>query len=233
MWIPGDHVDVWIAGLSGPEDHFRRAWDIMNEEERQRARRYRVPEAARRFIASRLFLRELLEGYTGMPAKDLRFRYGFGGKPEIDLPGALEFNLSHSADWAALAVAQGVRVGIDIEATREVDFTGLARRFFAPAEAKRIENCAPRDRLAAFFFYWTCKEAYLKARGDGLQAPLDGFKVLPAERGREVRLTSRIDPPGARWYLQTLDIATGVAGAIAVEGDARPVRCRFWPPPDA
>ena len=82
----------------------------------------------------------------------------------------------------------------------------------------------------AFFACWTRKEAYLKARGDGLSLPLDQFDVslMPGEPA--VLLSTKWDPQEAsRWSLQELRPDLGYAAALAVEGHYWQFKCWQWP----
>jgi 4'-phosphopantetheinyl transferase len=74
----------------------------------------------------------------------------------------------------ACAVARH-EVGVDVEASnRRVDFS-IADRFFAPEEARVVKSMAPDERSRIFFRFWTLKEAFIKATGEGLSRPLDSF----------------------------------------------------------
>ena len=68
-------------------------------------------------------------------------------------------------------------------------------------------------------YCWTCKEAYLKALGDGLSKALDQFDVLliPAEPVHLVNVEVDCDD-ATRWTLKALTPAPGYVAALAVEG---------------
>ena len=86
-------------------------------------------------------------------------------------------------------------------------------------------------RREAFFTCWTSKEAYIKARGEGLSLPLDRFDVslVPGEPAALLRTLG--DPHEAcRWSLQALAPGVGYAAALAVEGHGWRLSCWQWAP---
>jgi 4'-phosphopantetheinyl transferase len=139
------------------------------------------------------------------------------GKPKLIWPANnICFNLSHSGGLALLAITENRRVGVDLEIVNpSTEVADLSRRFFAPAEARQILALPPEAQAAAFFACWTRKEAFLKAIGLGLSAPLDGFEVTLGPD--PIRLISADSIGPGEWCM--VDISEpGVAAAVAVEG---------------
>ena len=84
----------------------------------------------------------------------------------------------------------------------------------------------------AFFLCWTRKEAYIKARGEGLSLPLDQFDVSLVPGEPAALLSTHRNPHEAfRWSLQELTPAPGYAAALAVEGHGWHLACWQWPDP--
>lgn len=208
-------VDLWFWRLDVP------AAAVLSAEEEARAARFVYAEDAARFRAARAGLRLVLAEHLGQAAAALRFAYGPEGKPA--LPGGPAFNLSHSGDWAALAVTARARIGIDIEAQRRVE-PEVAARFFSAAEQAALAALAPADWQEGFFQIWTRKEAFVKALGQGLRRPLDSFDVT---LGAAARLARLAEGGEAAWILENLALGAGYSGALAVETHGEAVKIRL------
>ena len=159
---------------------------FLDERELARAGRFRFERDRKRFAFFRAAIRLILGRYVGRPPRELRFAYSPEGKPSLAGRPAddfLEFNLAHSEDVALLAVGRGRRIGVDLERIRdERDTDEIAERFFSRDEVRALRALAPDQRRKAFFSCWTRKEAYVKARGDGLSMPLSSFSMSLAPR---------------------------------------------------
>ena len=119
----------------------------------------------------------------------------------------LNFNMTHSQGLALYGITRGRKIGIDLEYIR-YDFAceQIAQRFFAPREYAALRSLSPEMKHEAFFNGWTRKEAYIKARGEGLSFPLDQFEVslIPGEPARLLEV-ERGASEAARWSLRELD----------------------------
>ncbi len=203
----------------------------LSPDEQQRAGRFRVPQARARFTAARSILRSILGAYLGRPPAQVLFQYGGKGKPCL-APGNhaddLRFNLSHSHGVALYAVARGREIGIDLERILPGrDHERLARRFFSAQETAAMMALPPEERLGAFFRCWTLKEAYLKARGEGLALPLASFSVsLSPDRPAALLSVDGDEDEPSRWWLTSIQAGPGFAAALAAEG--QPAGLRLW-----
>lgn len=215
--IENDEVHVWKVDLSATVPDVR----LLSRDEHERAARFHFERDRQHFKASRSALRIILGRYLNLPPESLEFAQTEYGKPfltNLEAAGVL-FNLSHSGEVALIAVAREREVGVDVEFMR-ADFATneVAEHFFSMAEIYTLSGLEPHLRTQAFFSCWTRKEAYVKARGEGLSMPLDVFDVSLAPDVSAAMLNNRVDKSEpARWIFQDLHIAPDYAGALVVE----------------
>ncbi len=223
-------VHVWRVPLCLPDARIEGLWHTLDATERRKAESYRFERHRRRYIAATGALRSLLGRYMGVQAAGVRFVYGAHGKPILAAERAIEFNLSHSGDLALCAVARGRALGVDVERLRAIDEAeGIAEQFFAPGERAALRELPPSARAEAFLRCWTCKEAYLKARGEGLTASLDRFEVTFASGEPAVGLRVPGEPQeAARWSVRALSPLPDYVGAVVVEGHGWSLRSWEW-----
>lgn len=217
-------VHVWRANLDRPDDLVEKFRRTLASDEIDRANRFHFERHRRDFVVGRGLLRELIGRYVGAKPESLEFSYGAYGKPALNSPGQLRFNMSHSGGVALFAFTEKRDVGIDVEQIR-ADFASedIARRFFSAVEVECLSGLPDEEKVAAFFRCWTRKEAYIKAIGKGLSQSLDGFDVTLAPRVPAELLRSTDDDAG-RWKLFDVEVGEGYAGALAVEGDVSTIR---------
>ncbi|HEX9921799.1 MAG TPA: 4'-phosphopantetheinyl transferase superfamily protein, partial [Anaerolineae bacterium] len=161
--------------------------------------------------------------------------YSPTGKPSLatssqhDQPD-LRFNLSHSHELALYAVTYGRDVGVDLEhVSRKIEAMQIADRFFSPSEVSVLRSLPGHLQRDAFFNCWTRKEAFIKAKGDGLSLPLDQFDVSLRPGEPAVLLSTHFDPQETgQWSLQALSPGPGYVGALALAGHGWQLRCWQW-----
>lgn len=215
-------IQLWLGNQDQSPEVIRDFRDTLSADELERAGRFRFQHHRSRFIAARGMLREVLATLLEVAPGQIRFQYGERGKPSLSREFAssdLKFNLSHSDDKVLLAVSIGREVGVDIERIRP-DFpcADIAERFFSEWEVVRFLSLPTHARTEAFFNCWTRKEAYVKAIGDGLSCPLDGFDVTLAP-GEPARLVAtRVEALAAeRWTIRDVNASEGYRAAVVVE----------------
>lgn len=168
--LPGV-VHVWRVHLDISPRQAALYRTDLSEDERARAKRYRLPHHQYQFISTRGILRNLVAHYVGIPAASIRLENNLQGKPSLTEPPhpSLQFNVSHTSGMALLAFTVEHAVGIDVEqVNRNVSDQDIATRYFSLQEAAYLATLSPDHRAQVFLTYWTCKEAYLKMRGIGL-----------------------------------------------------------------
>src|SRR5262245_18954382 len=207
-WPEGE-VHVWRATLEWPPGSMAGLEQSLSTDEQQKKRRFRFDDDRKRYLVGRGLLRLLLGRYLDLPPHQLRFDYTRSGKPHLaaDLAHrSLQFNVSHSGEVLLIGIAAGRALGVDVEQIRaDIEVGAIAAHFFSANEQGALGKLAAPLQVDAFFSCWTRKEAYIKAKGDGLSLALDRFDVslLPGEEAR--LLETRPDPSEAhRWCLANL-----------------------------
>jgi 4'-phosphopantetheinyl transferase len=223
-------VHLWITPLvisAGKSSYFK---SILSLDEQERAGRFRKIRDAQRYVAARGSLRSLLAAYLMIEPDRLQFTYDAFGKPRVageETLTSMRFSVSHSDDLALFGFARGHKIGVDVERIRrDIDVEDLAARYFSPNELKKLRTLPAGQQREAFYSGWTRKEAYLKARGEGLSFPLDRVEVslTPDEPAMILKVSGDRDV-SQRWIVQHLSPAPGYIGAAAVEGRDIAIKC--------
>jgi 4'-phosphopantetheinyl transferase len=235
LTLPHDEIHVWRASLDQLASLGEQLGQTLSADEQTRAERFHFTRDRQRFIISRGLLRNILGRYMGIKPELVQFRSGPYGKlalaetrPSIEANPAvaaewgnntLQFNVSHSETLALYAFTRGREIGIDVEYVRPVaEAEQIAQHYFSTQESNILRNLPPDTQDEQFLIYWTRKEAYLKARGEGLT----GLETMQSE------LYSSSVPTG--WFIQQLRPAPGYVAALAIQertGDT-PIRIEYW-----
>lgn len=233
LQLSSKDVHVWRASfhqLMPLLPYFR---TLLSSDEQMKAGRYRFEDNRQEYIIARGLLRHLLGSYLGDDPHRLRFHYNAYGKPALSSeagPERLTFNVSHAHGFVLYVFTRGREVGIDLERIRpEAAHDGVAERFFSSKEVSTLRALPRHAQPIGFFNCWTRKEAYIKARGEGLTIPLNQFDVSLVPGEPAVLLESRVDPADTnRWSLRSLDMGTQYIAALAVEGQHWNLKCWDW-----
>jgi 4'-phosphopantetheinyl transferase len=211
---PGE-AHVWRVPLASIHADTRQLRGLLSPSECARADRFALERDAARFISCRANLRVLLARYTGVPPERLVLRYEPYGKPSLAGATGWQFNVSHSRDLAAIAIARYDAVGVDLE---RID-PGFPRAEVAPdvlsEDEMRDLAAMPAEEQAKWFFQlWTLKEALLKAAGFGFG--MDPSKIRIRLNGPPAVISAPADFNGAS--LQQFSLGEGYASAFAMLG---------------
>ncbi len=221
--LSDDDVHIWRINLNQSESQLQSFQETLSSDEIARAQRFYFPEHRQRFIAGRGTLRAILGQYLGINPKQVEFAYQPRGKPLLAAKFAdkgLLFNLSHSQDLALCGVSYQNQIGVDLEYIRTMsDLESLAKRFFSSREYEYLRLISPQEQQQIFFRYWTCKEAYLKATGDGL-VQLEEIEISLTPNQPSQLLVS------GDWNLRELTPADNFAAAVVVAG--RNINLHCW-----
>jgi len=197
------YQDIWLINLNNSKlqamDH-----SILDSIEAARAARFKYDQHRQRFIASHIAMRMILAKYLETQPQNLTYAKEINGKPYLQYHPELKFNLSHSGDYAMVAVSDQP-IGVDIEKISDRDELDLAKRFFSTAEYAWLIQQSADKQQAAFFQLWSRKESVIKLTGLGLKQSLSEFSVI----------NDQIDLDDKKCHIKTIDSPDGYTGAVA------------------
>ncbi|GJL56925.1 MAG: hypothetical protein NPIRA02_40570 [Nitrospirales bacterium] len=218
-------IHVWRIFLqTGSEVLVRAFEDVLDVYEISRARKFFSPLHRRRFIVTHGACRFILAKYLGWCPEQVRFKYGELGKPRLviqDHARDLRFNLSHSHDYALLTVTLSREVGVDVELVCDsIECEDIASMACSPCEITLLAQVPEPLRREAFFICWTRKEAFLKAKGIGLNDSLKQVDVRGPLRFSQKPFL--IDDPFSSemvWTRYDLEVHHGYQASLVCEGE--------------
>lgn len=213
-------MHLWYVDVPRlPDGCLERYPALLSPAERERWQRYRFEKDRRLYLVAWALVRTVLSRYQPRFPSAWRFTTNPYGKPEIaSEPGLapLCFNLSHTDGLVVCAVTLGRAVGVDVEnLERSESDLDIAEQYFAPAESAYLKGLTAESRTEAFFAFWTLKEAYVKARGQGLSLPLEAFAFTLEPLGIAFAPPLEDDDPG-RWQFARYRLGRHHCLAVAV-----------------
>ena len=123
----------------------------------------------------RLALHYIISNCFGIPQSEISVQKRKSGQPYIEFLPEIKISISHSGRFSVVAISTNRKVGIDIEKVKPVpEYLMIAERFFCKEEFKIIKEA---NDSYIFYQYWTAKEAFVKAIGEGLRRSFDSFYV--------------------------------------------------------
>ncbi|WP_374090519.1 4'-phosphopantetheinyl transferase superfamily protein [Methylomicrobium lacus] len=211
-------LDIRLGSLAALSSELPYYWSLLDNDERSRAHGIKNPQRQARQVEAQGRLRIMLGKAIDTPPERLRFARHAHGKPYLpDFPD-FAFNLSHTADRMAVVMSRGCRVGIDIESCKpRANLAALADKCFG-AEEKAYWLALPEaERLHSFYRFWTRKEAFVKAVGQGLSLGLQHCVVDPGNPERMLDVPTSCGHAG-NWSLSEFAVSDDICGAVAVDG---------------
>lgn len=221
-------IHIYRLNLSETSDeHYSQALRLLDSEEGVRAGRYRHESSKRSFVQVRSALRILLGHYLGQSPESIRFELGEKGKPRLagtEPNQGLVFNVSHSGDFGLIALALDTELGVDVERIRAMTYMdGMAERCFADCELAWWKALPEGQQQAAFYEFWSCKEAFVKATGEGITLGLDACVVDLSGPPRLVAVPVNCGK-AHDWRLAKVEVGAGHSAVVCHRGDPRLVR---------
>ena len=224
--LPADTVHLWHGGLDVGDAGYERLGSVLNASEWARACRFLSEQHRRGYVAARGQLRCLLSHYLPLTPEAIVFTVGEHGKPRLadtEPDQGVVFNLSHSGSQLLIAVGRDSVLGVDIEAWRDIsNLAGMVDRCFAPTEQLYWSSLAAGSRTAAFYAFWTRKEAFVKAVGRGISLGLEHCVIGLEPSVHFISLPYGFGDP-CEWRLLDIDVGGGVSAALAMRPAGRDV----------
>lgn len=196
--------EVRVVPLAADDRVLERERLLLAPSERAHADRGTTLVARRRAML-RAGLRRLVGEILAVPPATVPLRSGFHGRPELDVDG-VDVACSRTGDVGLVAVAAGLRLGIDVEAITPWHDDVLDEHWLSHAEQQALRGLDLGAKAVAATRCWTRKEAVLKGIGTGLT---DAVADLEAGIGEDAVLV-------AGWRVHNVPLPPGAVASIAM-----------------
>lgn len=243
--LPANQIDLWFCRYAQINDTalLSRYRQLLSPAELIRLERFRYGTDRQRYLVTRALVRTVLSRYVAVTPATWQFLENAYGKPGIDhwldadqlgAPGSgpcsdscfsapLSFNVSHTQGLILLGVTRDRALGVDLEHLHQgAAPLAMVPRIFAAAESSALQALPADQRQQRFFQYWTLKEAYLKARGEGLTLAMDGFSFdFTAPERMRFLIDGQVAKHWRFWQLQAIDDYLVAVCAEAGQGEVQ------------
>ncbi len=210
----------------------------LDDADRLHIARFRFPHDRSIATASRMLQRLAIGRVAQIPPSDMhsiRFSSSTGARPALQEPASarmIDFSAANTDGLVACAVSCSTRIGVDIEKLQPALAPGLLEYCCTPDEQLRLSRLPGDQQPCAFIQLWTLKEAYLKARGIGLQVSprLLGFHLADLGGTPLLEADAAIEANPRYWHFRMLDAGNAHAASLCAYGEdhALPPVMLWW-----
>ena len=211
-------LHIWHISTRITSSEFIYHKNTLSKNESANVSFFEFDKARDAYVVGQSSLRKLLSGYLGIPAELVKLGRSRKGKPySMDDP-QLYFNMSNSGSLVTIAFSFDGEIGVDIEQIRPLsDLDDLITKNFTSSEIKFIHS-KPEERIRRFFRFWTIKESYLKALGEGMRLPPDHLE-FSIENDRIHLLSVKGIFDQGDWNFEEFSIPPDYVGTISYSRD--------------
>jgi 4'-phosphopantetheinyl transferase len=199
---PPDSFPMWLIDTENFEPQSLE--DLLCEDERVAANRFRRTDLRNRYIAAHGGLRVLLRELHHIPLDAQAIDRNRFGKPHLMRYPGLHYSISYSGQYVMVGVGEGEQIGVDVEVIRPIeDAAELMDMHFTAAEQAEVRSGGAFGTSSSrkFLEIWVRKEACLKAFGCGLNFPLNTVECALGDQMTTVQLSDSQFRTGALQYL--------------------------------
>lgn len=192
----------------------------LTPEEQNRFNAFRFERHRQTFLVAHALLRAALSISLGIEPSDWQFQTNAFNKPFIAPPfdqHGLHFNLSHTEGKVALGLTQLGPIGIDVESiSRETSIIELAAEILSERERLDLLSCSKINQQSRLLSYWTLKEAFVKATGQGLTSGVKQYVFdLEAHPHPTISFLGPTESQVSDWQFRQYTLPTGHILALA------------------
>jgi 4'-phosphopantetheinyl transferase len=214
--LKGD-IHLWTLSLNASKDQVKQVWSVLSPEEIKKAYYYKYEPLQHNYIVTQAVLRMLLSAYLAIRLEDIKLGVHKKGKPYLINDPSLFFNISNSQGICVYAFSHDAEVGVDIEKIRDLpDLDLLIEKNLTPRE-KQYFLKDPDNRLTRFFRFWTFKESFLKAIGEGMRLTPENLE-FSLEDGTIRLQFANYEVDAADWQFKDFTREGNYTGALAYTG---------------
>lgn len=215
-----DSVHLWSISLDDPSVLLINFDNTLSQEEIARANRFAFDHLKTRFKISHGILRILLSHYLKKHPLEIEFTYNLYGKPFLkENTQDLYFNMSHSHHIALYAIAGKGDIGVDVELIRDITIEeSLCDMILSRTEKQWFNSLEESNKIRMFFYLWTSKEAFVKAKGVGLSFPLKQINIpFHQDSFDKIIKVQERKPSKQEWALYRFEKSAKYIGAVAIK----------------
>ncbi len=156
----------------------------LNQKEQNRLKKMKSKKRQWEFFWGRTLIKQLARQYSQCRLTEIEVHQEENSKPFLKINNQssdLQYNLSHSSPYIALAFSKKQRLGIDIELIdKNKKFSSqFLKKYLSPESLLQMNKLEPQEKALFLYRQWTRYEATLKLQGNTLFSPDKHIKPNP------------------------------------------------------